>query len=188
LPSGSARLRHSQAFRNKSELSVTEILVPLAIVVVTVVAMDLIAAWVHEHIMHGWGWGWHRSHHEDHDGTMERNDLYAVVFAGISMLLFLIGKYWVGPAWWVAVGLCVYGAIYFVVHDGLVHQRWPFRHVPRRGYLRRVYQAHRLHHAVTGREGAVSFGFVFVASPETLKRRLRAKQERRAAQADSKVV
>jgi beta-carotene 3-hydroxylase len=38
--------------------------------------------------------------------------------------------------------------------------------------LRRLYQAHRLHHAVDGKDGCVSFGFVFSRSPEHLKRRL----------------
>ena len=45
-------------------------------------------------------------------------------------------------------------------HDGIVHQRW-FRWVPKRGYAKRLVQAHKLHHATIGKEGGVSFGFVF---------------------------
>jgi beta-carotene 3-hydroxylase len=30
--------------------------------------------------------------------------------------------------------MTLYGALYFMVHDGLVHQRWPFRYIPRRGF------------------------------------------------------
>ncbi len=33
-------------------------------------------------------------------------------------------------------------------------RRWPFPLQPKRGYLKRLYQAHRLHHAVAGRDGA----------------------------------
>ena len=65
-------------------------------------------------------------------------------------------------------------ARHFVAHDGLVHQRWPFKYVPRKGYLRRLYQAHRLHHAVEGRDGCVSFGFVYAPPLDRLKDQLRA--------------
>ena len=57
-----------------------------------------------------------------------------------------------------------YGIIYTLVHDGLVHQRW-FRWVPKRGYARRLVQAHKLHHATIGKQGGVSFGFVFARDP-----------------------
>ena len=48
----------------------------------------------------------------------------------------------------------------------------PWRWVPRSGYLKRLYQAHRLHHAVHGREGCVSFGFLWAPAPARLKQRL----------------
>ena len=61
-----------------------------------------------------------------------------------------------------------YGIIYTVVHDGLVHQRY-FKYVPRRGYAKRLVQAHKLHHATIGKEGGVSFGFVLARDPAKLK-------------------
>jgi beta-carotene 3-hydroxylase len=64
--------------------------------------------------------------------------------------------------------------LYFVAHDGLVHGRWPFRYVPKSGYLKRLYQAHRMHHAVDGKEGAVSFGFLYAPPVDDLKRQLQA--------------
>jgi beta-carotene 3-hydroxylase len=53
--------------------------------------------------------------------------------------------------------------------------------VPRRGYLRRLIQAHRLHHAVMSRGGAVSFGFLIAPDPVALHaelKRLRAERRR----------
>lgn len=141
------------------------------IVVGMVLFMECFAWATHKYVMHGWGWGWHRSHHEPHDGALERNDLYAVTFAGIVIALFVAGTY-LEPIWWVALGITVYGAIYAFVHDMLVHQRFGMRWVPRRGYLKRLHQAHRLHHAVRGKEDGVSFGFLFAPSPARLKRRL----------------
>jgi len=143
-----------------------------AILVGTVLLMEVVAWAVHKYIMHGPGWGWHCSHHVEHEGTLEKNDLYAVLFAGLALLLVLFspGR---GPLYWVGIGMSVYGALYFFVHDGLVHQRWPFRYVPRNGYLKRLVQAHRLHHAVEGREGGVSFGFLYAPPVRRLKEELR---------------
>lgn len=153
-------------------------LLPLLIVIVTVVLMEATAAAVHRHIMHGWGWGWHRSHHEPAQGTFERNDLYAVVFGVAGVALFLLGGRW--PAlWWVGVGFLVYGVLYLLLHDGLVHRRLPLVVTPRRGYLKRLVQAHRLHHAVKGRDGAVSFGFLYAPPVGELIARFRSNRAAR---------
>ena len=152
------------------------LLIHLCLVISTVVFMEWFAAWSHEHIMHGWGWGWHKSHHESHDHAFEGNDLYALVFAGITIFLFWVGAHYFLPLWWIALGITIYGLLYFFVHDGLVHQRWPFKYVPRKGYLKRIYQAHRMHHAVDGKLGCVSFGFVYAEPVEKLARKLRENQ------------
>jgi beta-carotene 3-hydroxylase len=136
-------------------------LVPILIVVATVAFMELFAWWAHKYIMHGWGWGWHKSHHVPHREKLEKNDLYVAVFAGLSILMF-----------WIALGTTIYGMLYFLAHDWLVHQRWPFRYVPKRGYLKRLYQAHRLHHAVNGKDGCVSFGFIWARPVDSLRSEL----------------
>jgi len=146
-------------------------LVPLLLVVGTVAFMEWFATWSHKHIMHGWGWGWHKSHHEPHDDAFEKNDLYAVVFAGVAIAMFAAGEWW-RPLTWIALGITIYGFLYFVLHDGLVHHRWPFKYIPRKGYLKRVYQAHRLHHAVEDKDGCVSFGFVYAPPVSKLVKQL----------------
>ncbi len=145
----------------------------ILIVLGTVAAMEWVAWAAHKYIMHGWGWGWHRDHHEPHSGFFERNDLYGIVGAAAAIGLFTYGYYYSLPLWWVAMGITVYGVIYTLIHDGLVHQRW-FRWVPRRGYAKRLVQAHKLHHATQSREGGVSFGFLYARTPEALKADLRA--------------
>lgn len=145
----------------------------ILIVLATVAAMEAIAWIAHKYVMHGFGWGWHRSHHEPRTGTFEKNDLYALVFAGISVLCFALGTWAWAPLFWVGLGVALYGLLYFLVHDGLVHRRLPFFSPPRRGYLKRLYQAHRMHHAVEGREGCVSFGFLYAPPIERLKAQLR---------------
>ena len=154
-------------------MDVLSVLVPLVIVVGTVAFMEFFAWWTHKYIMHGdLGWGWHKSHHEPHEPGLEKNDLYAVIFAVFAVGLFAAGSLLWAPLWWVAVGITVYGVLYFIAHDGLVHQRWPFKYIPRKGYLKRLYQAHRLHHAVDGKDGCVSFGFIYAPPVEELVKEL----------------
>jgi beta-carotene 3-hydroxylase len=42
--------------------------------------------------------------------------------------------------------------------------------VPKRGYLKRLVRAHRLHHAVRTREDCISFGFLYAAPIARLRR------------------
>jgi beta-carotene 3-hydroxylase len=154
----------------------------ILIVLVTFAAMEFIAWASHKYIMHGWGWGWHRDHHEPHDNALEKNDLYGIVGAVMSISMFAVGSPLVmgAQAWepgtWIGLGVLFYGIVYTLVHDGLVHQRY-FRWVPKSGYAKRLVQAHKLHHATIGKEGGVSFGFVFARDPATLKQELKVQRE-----------
>ena len=155
----------------------------IVIIVLTVAVMELVAWSSHKYVMHGFGWGWHRDHHERHDGFFEKNDLYAAVGAGISVGFFAVGSPLImgasawAPGTWIGLGVLAYGVIYSLIHDGLVHQRW-FQWVPRKGYARRLVQAHRLHHATVGKEGGVSFGFLYARDPVRLKQELAAQRDR----------
>ena len=148
------------------------VLINSLVFVSTVVGMELFAIVAHKYIMHGWGWGWHASHHAPRTGWFEKNDLYAVVFAGVSIVLIALGSAGHHPLEWIGAGMTAYGLLYFLAHDGLVHHRLPWRYTPRQGYLKRIYQAHRIHHAVHGKEGCVSFGFLYAPSVATLKQQL----------------
>lgn len=155
---------------------------PVLIVIATMLAMEGVAWASHKYVMHGFGWAWHRDHHEPHDGVLEKNDLFGLVGAAMSISMFALGSplilgeqaWW--PATWIGLGILGYGIIYTLVHDGLVHQRY-FRWVPRSGYARRIVQAHKLHHATVGKEGGVSFGFVFARDPARLKAELKRQRE-----------
>ncbi len=144
----------------------------------TVGAMELFANVSHRWVMHGPGWFLHASHHRTRTGPFEWNDLYAVIFATPSVALIYGGVQAGWGAWATAVGagIAAYGAIYFGFHDVVVHRRLPHRIVPRSAYFKRIVQAHRLHHAVESRLGAVSFGFLYAAPVEQLKARLRVSQ------------
>jgi len=141
----------------------------------TLLCMEGFAYGAHRWIMHGPGWFLHESHHRARTGTFELNDLYAAIFAVPSFVLILGGAqlgWWPGFTW-IGAGIAAYGAIYFGFHDVIVHGRVAHRYVPRGRYMKRIVQAHRLHHAVESKHGTVSFGFLWAPSPESLKAELK---------------
>lgn len=154
----------------------------LAIIAGTFVGMEIFAWALHKYVMHGFGWAWHRDHHESHENALEKNDLYAIIGVTMSVSMFawgnpaVAGAYAWEPAFWIGVGILLYGIVYTLIHDGLVHQRY-FRYVPKRGYAKRLVQSHKLHHATIGKEGGVSFGFVFARDPAKLKAELKRQRE-----------
>ncbi|HJT41240.1 MAG TPA: beta-carotene hydroxylase [Sphingobium sp.] len=140
----------------------------------TIVAMEGFAYVMHRWVMHGPGWFLHASHHRTRTGLWEANDLYFVIFAMPSILLLLGGVQWNWGSWATAcgAGIAGYGLIYLGFHDIIVHRRIAHRYVPRSAYMKRIVQAHRLHHAVAAKEGCVSFGFLIAPPADVLKRQL----------------
>lgn len=140
----------------------------------TVLVMEGVAYVAHRWIMHGPGWVLHESHHRPREGRWELNDLYAMIFAVPSIILILGGVQLGWGAWatWVGAGIAAYGAIYFGFHDVIVHKRLNHRYVARSAYMKRIVQAHRLHHAVETKHGTVSFGFLWASPAEELKAEL----------------
>ena len=149
-------------------------LLNFAIVLISVIGMEIFAWVIHKYVMHGSGWGWHESHHTETEGLFEKNDLYAVVFSFIAAGFFIIGSMGVTWLWFVGLGLTIYGILYGIVHEGLVHRRLPFPRKARGRYLKRLVQAHRLHHAAHTKEGCVSFGFIWAEDVQKLKAELKA--------------
>lgn len=151
----------------------------VALFALTVALMEGFAYVMHRWVMHGPGWILHASHHRPRTGHWELNDLYFAIFAAPSILLLLGGVQWGWGHWATAVGagIAAYGAIYLGFHDVIVHQRVTHRYVPRSPYMKRIVQAHRLHHVVETREGNVSFGFLVAPPPDVLKRQLAERSE-----------
>lgn len=140
----------------------------------TILLMEGVAYAAHRWVMHGPGWFLHESHHRERAGRFEANDLYAAIFAvpSIALLWGGLNLAWGSWAIWVGAGIAAYGAIYFGFHDVIVHRRVANRYLPRSNYMKRIIQAHRLHHAIESKHGAVSFGFLWAAPPQVLKQQL----------------
>lgn len=138
--------------------------------------MEGFAWFMHKFVMHGFMWVWHKSHHEPRLGAFELNDLFAVVFAAPAIVAIYLGTHGYPPLLPIGLGITAYGAMYFMFHDGLAHRRYP---VPLNGksqFWKPLIQAHRMHHVVNTREGAVSFGFLVAPPVRKLKAQLAANQ------------
>lgn len=146
----------------------------LLLFLATVAGMEAFAYVMHRWVMHGFGWFLHKSHHRPRTGNWELNDAYFVIFAAPAIVLLLGGVQFGWGHWATAIGagITAYGMIYLGFHDIIVHRRMNHRYVPRSPYMKRIVQAHRLHHAVETKEGTVSFGFLVAPRPEDLKAEL----------------
>ncbi|MFW6227512.1 MAG: beta-carotene hydroxylase, partial [Bacteroidota bacterium] len=116
-------------------------------------------AWfTHKYIMHGFLWVLHKDHHTPHHHKLERNDLFALMFAVPSIILIIIGTSdGIGPAFYIGIGIALYGLAYFLFHDVLVHQRVKLFGGPHTKFFKAIVRAHYDHH-----RGKKNYGFLFM--------------------------
>ncbi|WP_126973403.1 sterol desaturase family protein [Gynurincola endophyticus] len=126
-------------------------------------AMEWVAWATHKYIMHGFMWFLHADHHQPHEGKMEKNDWFAVIFSIPSILCFALGAKYGNPwLYCVGSGILLYGIAYFLVHDIIVHQRVKWFSRSKNRYIRQLRWAHKMHHKHLKAENGESFGFLFV--------------------------
>jgi beta-carotene 3-hydroxylase len=135
----------------------------------TFAAMELVANLMHRFVMHGPLWILHKSHHEPRHDRFELNDLFGIFFAIPSIICIYFGTRGAPLLLAVGIGMAAYGLVYWGFHDVLVHRRVPHSWIPKGGYLRRIVQAHHIHHRTRTKDGALSFGFLYAPDPSKLK-------------------
>lgn len=141
-----------------------ETLLWIAVFVATFLMMEGMAWFTHKYVMHGFLWKLHKDHHKkDHKHWWERNDLFFVFYAVISIGFFLLWRYegvWIALP--IGLGILAYGIAYFTVHDIFIHQRFKiFRNANNR-YAKGVRRAHKMHHKHLGKDKGECFGMLWV--------------------------
>lgn len=118
----------------------------------------------HKYIMHGLLWMLHEDHHQPRRKVFEKNDWFFVIFAVPAMLLFAAGTYVPGKQFlfFIGLGITLYGAAYFIVHDIVIHQRFRLFTRSRNFYVRAIRKAHKVHHKHLGKEDGECFGMLWV--------------------------
>jgi beta-carotene 3-hydroxylase len=121
------------------------------------------AAWLlHKYVMHGFLWNLHKDHHESEHKAFYKNDLFALAFAIPSFLMILFGNLWMSPGLSAAgYGVMAYGAVYFFVHEVIIHRRHRFFR-GRGSYFRALITAHAQHHRIRTKEGCDNFGLLVI--------------------------
>lgn len=134
------------------------------IFLITFCIMEFMAWFTHKFIMHGFLWSLHKDHHlKDHSSWWERNDLFFVFYAIVSIGCFLLWKY--AGVWFtlpIGLGILAYGIAYFTVHDIFIHQRFKLLRNANNRYARGVRRAHKMHHKHIGKEDGENFGMLVV--------------------------
>ncbi len=126
--------------------------------------MEFMAWFSHKYIMHGFLWSLHKDHHhKDHNSWFERNDLFFIFYAVVSMgCVILWGEYGFTPGLAIGIGIFTYGLAYFMVHDIFIHQRFKISRNANNRYARGVRRAHKIHHKHLGKAKRECFGMLWV--------------------------
>lgn len=132
-----------------------------ATVLVTFLAMEALAWAMHKYLLHGPLWFLHESHHRPQTTWWEWNDLVSLVYGVAAALLIMHGLANEALTLGVGVGIAVYGVVYFIFHDIVIHRRIrvPYRFQSR--YVNRLIRAHKIHHKHLGQDPSEAFGFLY---------------------------
>lgn len=138
-------------------------LVAILITLGTFLLMEGVTWCTHKFVMHGFMWYFHDDHHNPDKSFFEKNDAFFLIFAIPSFLLMLFGAN-AGFDWrfFIGLGIMLYGAAYFLVHDVLIHQRFSWFKRTDNVYFRALRKAHKVHHKHLGKEDGECFGMLFV--------------------------
>ena len=127
-----------------------------------VFGMEIVAHLAHRYVMHGFLWRIHRDHHRPGHGFFQLNDTFFLIFAVPAWLCIQIGlQRHVAIAWATGFGITLYGIIYVLIHELLVHRRFKWIPVPKIGYWARLVRAHHRHHAQRDQGGGRNFGLLW---------------------------
>jgi len=136
----------------------------LAIVLTLVgfLGMEVFSWAFHKYIMHGALWSIHKTHHQKQHGYFELNDVFSLFFGSIAIVLIVLGIENLDYRFWIGLGITIYGFVYFILHDILIHRRMKKLKRPSNHYLDGIARAHRDHHKSNQRDDSVSFGLLLV--------------------------
>jgi beta-carotene 3-hydroxylase len=139
----------------------------VSVVLLAFVAMEAVSYLAHRFVMHGFGMGWHRSHHRRSESRFEKNDLFPVTFAAITILAMTAGVTFpsLERLYTVGIGVTLYGMAYLFVHDVYIHAR--LGRLPTMAPFEWLKESHRIHHLF----GGEPYGMLLPIVPKSVRRR-----------------
>ncbi|PZV86426.1 beta-carotene 3-hydroxylase [Algoriphagus aquaeductus] len=130
--------------------------------------MEFSGWFIHKYLMHGPLWIIHKTHHQPSKSFFEWNDVFSLIFGSVAVILILLGIDTLDYRFWMGVGISLYGLLYFILHDVMVHRRLKWFDRPKNTFLKGIFKAHQAHHKTNLKDDAVSFG-LFVVPKEFFK-------------------
>ena len=136
----------------------------ILVTLITFAFMECVTWLTHKFVMHGFMWYFHEDHHQpQYKNWFERNDVFFVVFAVPSILLFYFGfQDGLNFLFFIGLGIFFYGLAYFLVHDVLIHRRFKWFNKTNNKYLIGLRKAHKVHHKHLGKDKGENFGMLVV--------------------------
>lgn len=134
------------------------------VTIATFLLMECVTWLTHKFVMHGFMWYFHQDHHQpQYKNWFEKNDVFFILFAIPSIVLFYLGlQGQLNALFFVGLGIFFYGIAYFLVHDVLIHKRFKWFNKTSNKYLIGLRKAHKVHHKHLGKEDGECFGMLFV--------------------------
>lgn len=137
------------------------------IVALVAIAMEPLTTLTHRAVMHGFGWGWHKSHHDRFGSRFEKNDYFPIVFSALAIFVFAIGQS-SALLFSIATGVTIYGFSYAIVHEVIIHSRLgKIKHS--NALFRYWIFSHNAHHQFQKEP----YGFLVPITPKDLKKKAR---------------
>jgi len=141
---------------------IIDALIHLATITIVFVLMEGVAWFLHKYFMHGIGWYIHEDHHRPRKGRFEKNDAFGLFFAVVSFIFILAGVFsGFDTKLAVGLGIMLYGVGYLLVHDIFFHRRIKIQYRPNNSYIKRILNAHAMHHKASTSNSGVCFGFLY---------------------------
>jgi beta-carotene 3-hydroxylase len=140
------------------------ILLNIFLVIATFFFMEFTAWFTHKYVMHGFLWYLHKDHHDKSlaPHPFEKNDAFFLIFAAPSIVLIVLGIADFDYRFFIGIGIALYGAAYFFIHDLFIHQRTKVLRNAKGRYFTAVRRAHKMHHKHITKEDGESFGMLIV--------------------------
>ncbi|UCG36081.1 MAG: sterol desaturase family protein [Candidatus Bathyarchaeota archaeon] len=139
-------------------------LLSVIVTIIVILSMEGVAWFLHKYVMHGFGWFLHEDHHRYTGKRFQKNDVFGMFFALLSFAFILSGILsWSNIRLAIGIGVMSYGIGYFLVHDVFFHSRIRTNYRPKGTYLKRVLQAHAIHHQKSTAHTGVNFGFLYAS-------------------------
>jgi len=140
------------------------VVINIGIVLAAFIAMEAVAWLTHKYIMHGLFWFLHKDHHhKESEGFLEKNDFFFLIFAIPGIICLALGSFYGNNiALCIGIGITLYGACYFFVHDIFIHQRFKIFRNANNWYFKAIRRAHKMHHKHINKEDGECFGMLWV--------------------------